>query len=177
MTAPATVRGSASDPGRVALRLFLWLNVLSSGIGLGAKLFDLLVVESAWGASPPDSLRHLPYGKEFPLDPGNFFQPLSAVLLIGLVGAVVCGWRTVERRWLLAGLGSFVVIWILTPTVFWPMIRELWELHRARLVLSAAETSALVHRWFVWDSFRSGLIALIWLTSLRALAGPVWRRA
>jgi hypothetical protein len=58
-------------------RVFLWISVLSSGIGLGGKLFDLMVLAGAWSAAPPASLAFLPYGPHFPMNPGNFFQPLS----------------------------------------------------------------------------------------------------
>ena len=37
-------------------RGFLWFSVLGWGIGLGAKLFDLIVVARAWGDAPPTSL-------------------------------------------------------------------------------------------------------------------------
>ena len=59
------------------LQVFLWMSVLGWGIGLGAKLFDLVVLASAWGAAPPTSLSLMPYGPNFPTDPGEFFQPLT----------------------------------------------------------------------------------------------------
>ena len=54
---------------------FLWFSVLCWGIGLGAKLFDLIVVAAAWGAAPPASLALMPYGPRYPINPGDFFQP------------------------------------------------------------------------------------------------------
>ena len=72
------------------------------GIGLGAKFFDLLVLASAWGASPPSSLQLFPYGKHWPIDPGDFFQPLSGLILVSSAGALISGWRTnyAYRLWL-----------------------------------------------------------------------------
>ena len=64
-------------------RVFLWFSVFGWGIGLGAKLFDLIVVASAWGAAPPASLSLMPYGPHYPLNPGDFFQPLSALMVGG----------------------------------------------------------------------------------------------
>jgi len=61
------------------MRFFLWMSVLGWGLGLGGKLFDLLVVAGAWSASPPASLALLPYGPRYPMNPGDFFQPLSIV--------------------------------------------------------------------------------------------------
>ncbi|PTY03115.1 hypothetical protein DB347_22595 [Opitutaceae bacterium EW11] len=147
----------------------LWLLVLSWAVALGAKIFDLLVVAMAWGASPPASFQYLPYGKAYPIDPGNFFQPLSALILLTLVAALALGWRTSVRRLVVISLASFLVIWAFTPTVFWPMITELWEIHRGRLSKTDLEIAALVHRWFVWDSGRIVLIGIGFVYSVKAL--------
>ena len=155
-------------PGRLT-RLFCWLLVSSWAVTLGAKIFDLVVLGNAWGASPPSSFDLLPYGKAFPVDPGNFFQPLSILILLCAIGALAVGWKSQARAFLLVSLASFVVIWIFTPTVFWPMITELWEIHRGRLLKSEAESVALVHRWFIWDSGRIAFIAVGFIYSIRAL--------
>ena len=57
------------------MRAFLWIAVLAWGIGAGAKLYDLIVVASAWSASPPESLSLMPYGARFPVGPGQFLHP------------------------------------------------------------------------------------------------------
>ena len=159
---------------RRTMRLFLLISVVAGAVGLGAKLFDLLVVATAWGASPPTSFAHLPYGKEFPIDPGTFFQPLSALWLIGIIGALISGWKCSLRFWLILPVVTFTIIWIFTPTVFWPMINQLWSIHKARITMTEIEQIALVHRWFIWDSFRIILIAIGFFSSLRALTGPVF---
>lgn len=173
MVSSQTDEGTLSSGRTRAMRYFLWLSVTSAGIGLGAKLFDLLVVAKAWGASPPASFVHLPYGKDFPIDPGAFFQPLSVVMLIGIIGTLVTGWKSRERAWLWAAAIIFAVIWAITPTIFWPMISEMWSIHKGRVSSSEAEVLSLVRRWFIWDSIRLGLIAMLFLSSLRALAGCV----
>ncbi len=152
------------------LRIFLWLAVTLWGIALGAKIFDLVVLGSAWGLSPPSSFIYLPYGKSFPVDPGLFFQPLSAAILALTVAALACGWKSAARNLLLLAIGSFVVIWIFTPTVFWPMIFQLWEIHRGRLASTEVQAIALVHKWYVWDSFRIVLIGIGFVASVRGLA-------
>ncbi len=151
------------------MAVFLWIAIMSWGIGLGAKIFDLLVVAMAWGASPPASFERLPYGKDYPIDPGLFFQPLSALILVGALGALISGWKTPARRLLLVAVTSFAVIWVLTPTIFWPMITDLWAIHRGRISRTNVEAVALVHRWFIWDSFRIVLIAVGFVASVRAL--------
>ena len=90
-------------------RLFLWISVLAWGILVGAKLFDLRVLAGAWSASPPESLRLLPYGPRFPVDTGEFFIPSSAALLVASFGALISGWQT-PRRFRVLLLVSAVMI-------------------------------------------------------------------
>ena len=97
-------------------------------------------------------------------------------MLVGIVGALVSGWKSVERAWLWVPLITFLVIWAITPTIFWPMINEMWAIHKVRVSRSEAEVLSLVRRWFVWDSIRVGLIAVVFLSSIRALAGPTFSK-
>src|SRR6266567_3784963 len=94
------------------LLFFLWLAVSAWGIGLGAKLFELTVLIPAWAANPPQSLNLLPYGPRWPNNPGDFFQPLSAALLLATVGTLVAGWKTRSRYktllWL--SLGALILV-------------------------------------------------------------------
>lgn len=155
-------------------RGFLWFSVLGWGIGLGAKLFDLMVLASAWGAAPPASLALMPYGPEYPLDPGEFFQPLSALMVVGVLGALVSGWHTpgTYRMTLGVPVFAFLAIWILTPSVFWPMINELYSAGSGDIVRSDAKLELLVGRWMLWDWLRVALIATGFLASVRALSIP-----
>jgi Domain of unknown function (DUF1772) len=162
-------------PRRARLtRVFLWLSILASGIGLGAKIFDLLVLAGAWGASPPNSLKLMPYGAAYPIDPGNFFQPLSAILLVAILGALISGWKTPweYRVWLWLPVLMFILIWIFTPTVFWPMISELYRLGRGKIVESDAQVIGLVRRWVIYDWLRVAAIAVAFLSLVRAISIP-----
>jgi hypothetical protein len=155
-------------------RGFLWFSVLGWGIGLGAKLFDLIVVASAWGAAPPASLALMPYGPHYPINPGNFFQPLSALMVVGILGALISGWKTPfdYRIWLWVPAVAFLIIWIFTPTVFWPMIRELYGAGSGKIVRNDAELILLVRRWMIWDWLRVAVITAGFLSSVRAISIP-----
>jgi hypothetical protein len=155
-------------------RGFLWFSVLGWGIGLGAKLFDLIVVAGAWGAAPPSSLALMPYGPRYPMNPGDFFQPLSALMVVGILGALISGWKTRPeyRIWLWVPVIAFLIIWILTPTVFWPMIRELYGAGSGKIVRSDAELIVLVRRWMIWDWLRVALIATGFASSVHAISIP-----
>jgi hypothetical protein len=82
------------------MRAFLWIAVVGWAIGFGAKLFDLVVVAGAWSSSPPASFALLPYGKRYPINPGDFFQPLSVLMAIRSIGALISGWKSRVRLWL-----------------------------------------------------------------------------
>jgi hypothetical protein len=153
---------------------FLWISVLGSGIGLGAKLFDTMVLARAWSASPPGSLALYPYGHRWPFNPGDFFQPLSAVVLVGILGALISGWKTrfEYRVWLLVPVITFLIVWILTPTVFWPMINDLYVVASGKIVRSDAEVIELTRRWLIYDWFRTAVIAVGFIASVRAISMP-----
>lgn len=150
---------------------FLWISVAGSGVGLGAKLFEFTVVISAWAAAPPASLSLMPYGPSYPNNPGDFFLPLSALLLVGNVGAVVCGRKTLRsyRILLWVPLVSLLVIWLATPTLFWPMIGDLYHAGTGSRPLKAAAAQSLVNRWLVLDSLRTALIAVGFASATQAL--------
>ena len=97
------------------MRFFLWIAILGWAVGFAAKLFDL-VVAGAWTASPPASFTLLPYGSRYPVNPGDFFIPLSALIALGSLGALVSGWKSPARPWLWLGVTVFLLIWVLTPT-------------------------------------------------------------
>jgi hypothetical protein len=158
-------------------RGFLWLSVIGWGIGLGGKLFDLIIVAGAWSVAPPASFALLPYGPRFPLNPGDFFQPLSALMVVGVLGALISGWKTrfEYRVWLWLPVIAFLVIWILTPTVFWPMIHELYGTATGRIIRSDAEAVLLARRWIIWDWARVVMIAVGYVSSVRALSMPYLR--
>jgi len=159
------------------MRFFLWMSVLGWGIGLGAKLFDLLVVAGAWSASPPASFAFLPYGPHFPMNPGDFFQPLSAIMVLGMLGALISGWKTAVRLrvWLWLPVIMFLIVWAITPTVFWPMIHQLYGTATGKIVASDAESIRLAQRWIICDWFRVGLIAIGFVSSVKAISIPIAR--
>ena len=178
MTTQTPVR-PLSESKRWWLSVFLWVSCVAWGVGLGAKLFELQVVIGAWAANPPESLALLPYGPKYPSNPGDFFQPLSALLVIGLVGSFVAGWRTSAqvKRWLWLALVALVIIWAATPTLFWPMIRDLYWASTGKQPLTVEATRALVSRWLWLDWSRTALIAVGFVASLQALMNRPQREA
>jgi hypothetical protein len=155
-------------------RAFLWCSVTLWGVALGAKIFDLLVLARAWGGNVPTSLMFYPYGKDWPIDPGNFFQPLSAFLLLAIVGALWSGWKTMRRYrlYLELSVGAFALIWLATPTLFWPLINAIYQVAHHRVAIADVEALAMVRRWFFYDSIRIIVIAAGFFSAVRAISIP-----
>ena len=80
--------------------------------------------------------------------------------------------RLEYRIWLWLPAITFLIIWIFTPTVFWPMIRELYGAGSGKIGRSDAELIRLVRRWMIWDWLRVALIATGFVSSVRAISIP-----
>ena len=154
------------------LAIFLWISVFAWGTVFGGKLFELVVLIPAWAANPPASLSLLPYGPRWPFNPGYFFQPLSVLLAIGTLGALVSGWNTSRsyKAWLWAPLVSFIVIWVATPTLFWPMIRDLYGASTGSRPLTEAAARSLAAQWILCDWIREAFAAAGFVCATRAIS-------
>jgi len=93
----------------------------------------------------------------------------------GMLGALISGWKTrfEYRFWLWLPAIMFLLIWTFTPTVFWPMIHELYGVASGKIVSTDAEVMRLVRRWFIWDWVRVAMIAVGFVSSVRAISLPV----
>ncbi len=157
------------------LPLFLWVSVLGWGVGLGAKLFDLVVVAGAWSAAPPRSLALLPYGPWFRVSPGHFFLPVSLVTATGALGALIAGRATPwdYRIWLCCSAAPIAGLWLITIPVMWPLGAVLQDGSRAG---SGADRVAIVRAarwWVICDWIRVVLVATGFVAAIRAMSLPV----
>ncbi len=154
------------------LMIFLWISVIAWSLGLGGKLFELVVVIPAWAANPPTSLALMPYGPQYPFNPGDFFLPLGLVTLIGCLGSVICAWHAPLRyKFLLwVPVGVLLLTAVATPTLFWPMIRELHGAGTGKTPLGDAAAQALVNKWLLYDWIRCALGIPAFGCSVQALS-------
>lgn len=92
-------------------------------------------------------------------------------MAITIVGALIAGWRfpRIIRRWLLLGTAAFILIWAITPTIFWPMINAQYAIATGTANASAAEAVELTARWVAWAWFRIVPIAIGFFASIKAL--------
>ncbi len=157
-------------------RSLLWVSVLAWGVLLGGKLFDHVVLVSAWSAFPPESLSLLPYGPRFPVDTGDYFFPSSVALLLCSFGLFVSGWRTPPSYRVCLFLPPLMLLTILVFTVtwFWPANRALWH-----IVIGAPDALqdrdqilTLVRDWVAYDKIRIAAGAVAFILCVRAISIP-----
>ncbi len=151
--------------------------MLAWGIAAGAKLFDLRVLAGAWSAAPPESLLLLPYGPRFPVNPGQFFLPVSLAVLVGAIGALATGWRTPAhyRGWLWLSAGAILVVWLMTMIMMWRMNSALYAAALNHALIDAAALRQLAHRWVAYDWVRVVLMLTGFAAAVRAISLPLDR--
>ena len=158
------------------LRFFLWVSVLAWGVVLGAKLFDLRVVAGAWSAAPPESLSLLPYGPRFPVNPGQFFAPISATILLAALGALIAGWNAPNnyRVWLALSAGSILAVWIFTVVAFWPRNGTLFAAGSGSPIAltDRAELIRQARLWLQYDWCRIVMMVVGFMAAVRAISMP-----
>jgi uncharacterized membrane protein len=160
-------------------RVFLWISVLAWGIGAGAQFFDLRVLVNAWSATPPQSLVFLPYRPHFPVTTGEFFLPVSLTTLVGAIAALVTGWKTPTRYriWLWLSAVLILAIWMQTIVVMLPMNAALYAAAPGSTGTPTdnPDVVQLVHRWVVYDWIRVAMLAVGFVSAVRAISLPLAR--
>ena len=154
------------------LAAFLWISVIAWSVALGGKLFEIVVVMSSWASNPPESLALMPYGPRYPFNPGDFFQPLGLVALVGCVGSLYCGWYAPRQYRALLWVQAAVLLLtaVATPTLFWPIITDLYRAGTGTAPLPDVAVHALVTKWYWYDGIRTVLGVLALVCSLHALS-------
>lgn len=154
--------------------MFLWVSVMAWGILVGGKLFDLRVLVGAWSASPPESLKLLPYGSHYPVDTGEYFFPSSVALLVCSSGGLIAGWNTPWRIRVLLAVPALMLFVTLVFTVlwFWPANAALWAVARGApdAMNDPAAVVELVRRWVTYDWLRVAVGMIGFACSIRAIS-------
>ncbi len=147
----------------------IWVVALAVAISVGGNVFQMIVIDPIWSASPPTSLQsyfgdraHYEALRRFHLNPFFMFA------LVCLIAAVILQWRAQSlRRWLLTALGIQLVIIVGTVLYVYP-INDVLMLHVARDV-SGSTASTLTHHWLIADRLRLVLKFAVLLSLFRAL--------
>jgi len=146
----ATVAGSWS-------RLWGTLSAAAFWVGLGAEVFDLVVIAPLWTAAPPLSVKTWAELALRP-QPERFFVPFAAVLMLATLLAWLSGLgvRGSRRWWLtLAMLASLVVVWA-SAIELGPNERAL----ASAAVRDELSLIALAETWLRWSLLRLGALVV-----------------
>ena len=147
----------------------IWIVALALAISVGGNVFQMVVVDPAWSASPPASLQNY-FGDLSRYEALRRFHvnPVFMFAQVCLVAAVILHWREGSlRRWLLAALVMQLVIIIGTIFYVYP-INDVLMVHAAQEV-SAASAAELTRHWLVADRLRLVLKFAVLVSVFRAL--------
>jgi hypothetical protein len=86
----------------VFAQIFLYAIIILVGISVGGNVYEMLVIDPLWSASPPESVRTFFQGTGFARAMQKFWlSKLAKYSLFVLIGAVILGWDAPARRlWL-----------------------------------------------------------------------------
>jgi hypothetical protein len=138
--------------------------VILYGLNQGPMIFEHFTSDATWASDPPDSLHMFlgPHGHET----SHYWAVVTPATLAALLLALVLGWRSSSRAWLLLGLLSFAAVAIATLGYFVPA--------QASVIADAsrASPSALAARaesWLLWNYLRMAAAILGSVFLLRAV--------
>jgi hypothetical protein len=83
---------------------------------VGGGLYEHMVLMPLWAASPPSSLAMIQPGTGVPLQ--EFWIPVHVAITVCLLVSLILAWKA--RRFLLIGLGSYVIMRVWSGLFFIP---------------------------------------------------------
>jgi hypothetical protein len=97
-------------------QILLYITIILIGISVGGNVYEILVLDPIWSASPPESVRTFFQGTPYAKAMQKFWlSKLAKYSLFFLIGAVVLGWAVPARRlWLILALCSTAATYALT---------------------------------------------------------------
>ena len=100
----------------VFAQILFCITILLIGISVGGNVYEILVIDPLWSASPPESVRTFFQGTSFAKAMQKFWlSKLAKYSLFFLIATVVLGWAVPARRlWLILALCSTAATYVLT---------------------------------------------------------------
>ncbi len=152
------------------LRAIIYLFVLSSGVQVGAALYEVTVVTPLWAGAPPGSVLHWNPMPAYAINPGSFWRVSTPFYALSGLLMVLGAWampRRVRRLALLAG-GIGLLAFVVTISYFVPSLIKLIVNNGAGM--SGEAITHMVQSWTRWNWVRLGAIVAAWLMAIRALS-------
>lgn len=100
----------------IIAQILLYITILLVAISVGGNVYEILVLDPLWSASPPESVRSFFQGTPWAKAMQKFWlSKLAKYSLFFLIGAVGVGWWMPARRlWLVLALVSTGATYALT---------------------------------------------------------------
>lgn len=148
-----------------AIRVILWLYLLSLTILIGGGVFEHVVLTPLWAGSPPESVTAWQYG----VVQAKFFSiasPLYGLFSLALI--IASFWMpTQQRKWaLVAGICGIAVV-LSTILFFIPILSKTQATRGAGL--SGEEITRLTNQFVNWNYGRYVLMIGGWIAAMRAI--------
>lgn len=150
----------------------LYLFVISSGLQIGAAVFETLVITPLWSRLPPESVTNWNPIAEYAINPGLYWSKGTLFYTICTLLILITAWTMpkVKRNWtLLAGILALLVV-IATATFFVPILMKTIAVKGAGS--SGEEITRMVHAWVNWNWLRFAAGITAWLAAIHALTLP-----
>jgi len=148
----------------VAASILLMLTCFLLGLLTGAMLVIGVALVSFWGSLSPSDFQVWFAAHSHLI--GRLMLPLGIGGVAVSVAAVIVGWRSSARRWLLIAAVSAIGVMVTYP-LFFATTNETF----VRGGLTDAAARSLLDRWAAWHWVRTGLGAVGFVAALRALHG------
>src|SRR6266568_2074170 len=147
----------------------LYLGIVLVGINIGGNVYEMLVLDPLWSASPPDSVRNFFKDTPFARAMQKFWlSKLAKYSLFVLVGAVIAAWSVPGRRgWLAAAVLATAVNYALTILYIFPRKKFLF---RARGEVTADAIQRATQQFLAANRVRRFFKLVEFLCLVRALA-------
>ena len=163
----------------ILLRAIIYLFVLSSGVQVGAAIYEVAVVTPLWAGAPPGSVVHWNPVPAYALNPGSFWRVSTPFYTLCGLLMMIGAWAMPRRvRWpaLFAGVIGLLAF-LATISYFVPCLIKLIVQNGAGM--SGEEITRMVQNWTRWNWVRLAGIVVAWLAAIRALrlAETEWPRA
>lgn len=150
----------------------LYLFVISSGIHIGAGVYEVFVITPLWSGALPESVTGWNPVAQFAVNPGLYWGKFTPFYILLALLLVIFAWSLpkVKRNLMLFAGITGLLIAIFTMFFFVPILMKTIVTKGAGL--SGAEITQMANAWVNWNWLRLAAGFAAWLAAIRALSLP-----
>lgn len=152
----------------IATTICLWIAAVTLAVSVGGNLFQAIVIDPVWSASPPESAKSFASTPYFGRLKTFHTNPIFAIGLACLLASPFLAWNSPGMRaWLLAAAGCYLLVTLVTLLYFWPINNAL--LVRGGEGLDATAAARMARHWLIADRIRYAFRMASFLCMVRAM--------